>query len=96
MITTTEALTLAYEAGCINARGMTAVSISFDELARFANLVAAAARDEEREQCAKLCDEEAATAQGMGAAIYDGKAIGAEECAIAIRSRSDEAIKGQP
>ncbi len=49
------------------------------ELERFAALVAAAARAEENEACAKLCD-------GMD---HDGVMIAAD-CASAIRARSEK------
>ena len=52
---------------------------------RFANLVAAAAKAEEREACAKVCDERAATAP-MGS----DEQCEAEDCAKAIRARGQE------
>ena len=50
--------------------------ITMEELARFAALVAADAVEEEREECAKLCDY-----------LWESKASEAYECATAIRKR---------
>ncbi len=37
--------------------GVTIVSFNLRELEAFANLIEAKARDDEREQCAKICEE---------------------------------------
>ncbi len=59
------------------------------EMRKFAILVAA----EEREACAKECDEEAAFALRCGdgdrSGMYEWQADGAEKCAAAIRARSE-------
>ena len=51
-------------------------------LERFAQLVRAEAQAEEREACAKVCETK-------GAIKYAGLTIG-EQCAAAIRTRSDK------
>ena len=51
----------------------------------------------EREACAKVCDDEANVANMQaregGSTMDDGRAIGAEACAAAIRARSNAGIK---
>lgn len=58
-------------------------------LERFAALVA----EYEREQCAKVCEEEAKQfmqcAGSLNTGPYDWKADGAEDCAESIRARSN-------
>jgi len=63
------------------------------ELERFTALVEAAVRADEREACARVCDEveDQAWAQWKAAykSIDQGRSIGAEECAFAIRARGE-------
>ena len=59
------------------------------EIERFAALVAA----HEREECARVCDEAEDQAWAQWKAAYkpidQGRSIGAEECAFAIRARGE-------
>lgn len=65
--------------------------VGSEGLERFASLVAAQAAAEEREECAKVCDEIAARAAKDWKARYDphdqGREFGADESAAAIRER---------
>lgn len=54
------------------------------ELVRFADLVAKKVRDDEREACAKVCDDLAAQTFSNDAGHRDG----AIECAFSIRERN--------
>ncbi len=59
-----------------------------DQLVRFANLVAEAAAKAEREECATACDK---IERGKWETVMYGgamKAIGARDCAEAIRARA--------
>lgn len=72
-----------------------------EDLERFANLIAAA----EREACAKLCDEIAidmwklykgrppykGNEEGRASDFIQGRSAGADDCADAIRRRTDAA-----
>lgn len=66
--------------------GSNSFVFSIDQFERFASLVAAA----KQEECAKVCDEESELANMQanegGRALDDGRAIGAEACAAAIRA----------
>jgi hypothetical protein len=73
-----EIIRLAREAGCSPFEfGVTIAHV--EDLGRFAALVAAAARAEEREACARVCDELSDKHTWEGS--Y------ADECAQAIRAR---------
>ena len=75
-----------------------------EELVRVANLVDAAARAEERQVCASICDrasEQCAKIatqlhQGLEQLVLKGAQRQAEKLAHVIRLRSDETIKDQP
>ena len=55
----------------------------------FAHLIAARAKAEEREACAKVCEEMQKEFEAWKDHKYDMKAHGAEECAEAIRARKE-------
>jgi hypothetical protein len=61
------------------------------ELERFADLVAAAARAEENEECAKICEEVESRAEELWDKFAypedQGMASGARQCTTAIRAR---------
>ena len=64
-----------------------------DELARFAALAAEWGAKQEREACAKVCEDEAAEfrsqKEGCRDARYDWKEDAAMECSLAIRKRGE-------
>ena len=63
------------------------------DLERFAALVAEWGAKQEREACAKVCEDEAAEfrsqKEGCRDARYDWKEDAAMECSLAIRSRGE-------
>lgn len=79
-MTREEIIAMAREAQTYYATDTWAYSLAPNQLERFATLVAA----HEREECAKLCDGIRANRPMTGA----GGLI-AEECAVAIRARSE-------
>ena len=87
---TIDVIRLAREAGAYgteDALGNAIVLFDWAELERFAALVAAA----EREECAKECDDvslQAMTSWKLAYQLQDqGREMGAEDCAAAIRAR---------
>ena len=65
-----------------------------NSVTRFAALVAAAARAEENEACAKVCEEVESRAEELWDKFAypedQGMASGARQCATAIRARSEK------
>jgi hypothetical protein len=59
----------------------------FDIYERFALYIEAKVRAEEREACAKLCDEQA---NNLWQKNCDSEGHGADQCAVAIRARGEK------
>ena len=72
------------------APGIDGVYGNWEDLENFAHLVAAAARADEREECAKVCDglkkKEIASWNAYGS---DGSCYSASDCAATIRARGE-------
>lgn len=82
-MTQDEIIRMAREAGCHASVITGAICFNPDVLERFAALVAA----HEREVCAKVCEEEAASWARLNA--QDEEGYSAIQCAAAIRARGE-------
>lgn len=82
-----DVIRMVHEAGMGMPIGTESLLVGHEWAERFAALVAA----HEREECARVCDEVEDQAWAQWKAAYkpidQGRSIGAEECAFAIRER---------